>query len=95
MSMARFTVRVELHKAESDDYDALHDAMKEAGFKDTIQNDEGVSFQLPPAEYNYVGEATRQQVLNKAVAAAKTTGKKSSTLVTESAGRVWDSLSRA
>ena len=30
--MARYTVRVELHKADSDDYETLHECMEEEGF---------------------------------------------------------------
>jgi hypothetical protein len=34
--MENFTVRVELHDAESSDYDALHKAMQAQGFSKTI-----------------------------------------------------------
>jgi hypothetical protein len=95
MSMASFTVRVELHDGDSDDYDVLHGVLKTKGFTNTIVGDSGAKYRLPPAEYNYVGSVTRQDVAGMAKAAANVTGLKSAVLVTESAGRYWDGLKSA
>ncbi len=39
--MARYTVRVELHKADEDDYEDLHDYMQEEGFRRYITDSKG------------------------------------------------------
>lgn len=39
--MASFTVRVELHDADEDDYATLHDAMEARGFARTIKGPDG------------------------------------------------------
>jgi hypothetical protein len=93
--MAQFTVRVELHNADDDDYEALHSAMKSEGFSRFIKSDDGTKYHLPPAEYVRSGELTRKQVLDSAKSAAAETGRKSSILVTESVGRSWSGLTKA
>jgi photosystem II stability/assembly factor-like uncharacterized protein len=91
--MARFTVRVELHDATWDDYAKLHGQMTLRGFANFIlDTNAGTKWQLPPAEYNYEGALTRDQVLTAAEAACTTVGKRYSVLVTESAGRTWSNL---
>lgn len=92
--MAKFTVRVELHGAKSEDvYEVLHKAMEEQGFITYIvDSDTGVAYQLPRAEYNKIGDYTKKQIINYAHIAAKKTGLNYSILVTASAGRVWYNL---
>lgn len=90
--MTNFTVRVELHDADSDDYTDLHKKMEAKGFKRTILNGDGTKYQLPTAEYSYSGDMKRSEVLNKAFEVAKTVKKNPSVLVTESAGRTWRGL---
>jgi hypothetical protein len=64
----RFTVRVELHSGDEDDYENLHEKMKEGGFKKYLYySDTEESFALPTAEYRYHSDTeSNQQVLNKA-----------------------------
>ena len=93
--MASFTIRVELHDATRDDYTKLHEKMRSQGFSQTIKSDDGITYQLPPAEYDYTGYATRSQVLEKANAAAALTKPRYAVLVTESAGRTWYGLAKA
>lgn len=93
--MPRFTTRVELHRANNDDYEALHEAMEDEGFSRTISNSDGTAYHLPTAEYNRSADLTRDQILAAAERAAKKTGRKASILVTESAGRNWCGLDRA
>lgn len=93
--MAAFTTRVELHRAYEDDYEVLHAAMEERGFSRYITSDDGVTYHLPTAEYNYSGNKTRGQVLALAKAAAAETNKKYAVLVTESKGRTWYGLQKA
>ena len=71
--MAQFTVRVELHRANQDDYDALHSAMEEEGFSRQIKSDDGTRYHLPTAEYNRTSNKTRPEILDSAAAAASTT----------------------
>ena len=89
--MARFTVRVELHNASREHYEQLHKKMTAHGFSDVISVD-GRRYRLPPAEYNFVGSATRDQVLEKAKAAARSVVEKFAVFVTESNGRTWHGL---
>lgn len=90
--MTQFTVRVELHRANQDDYDALHAAMEGEGFSRQIKSSDGTRYHLPMAEYNRTSRKTRQEILDSAAAAADTTGKKYGIVVTESAGRSWRGL---
>jgi hypothetical protein len=87
--MASFTTRVELHDADWNDYTKLHGEMKNQGFSQTIRSDDGKVYELPPAEYNFVGEITRAQALDRAKAAAAKVKKTFGVVVTESAGRSW------
>ncbi|WP_025123842.1 MULTISPECIES: hypothetical protein [unclassified Serratia (in: enterobacteria)] len=90
--MTSFTVRVELHNADSEDYEDLHKKMKAIGFNRTIQSGDGIRYQLPDAEYDYSGNVSRSAVLDKAYDAAKSVKKNPAVLVTESAGRTWRGL---
>jgi hypothetical protein len=90
--LATFTTRVELHKAYEDDYEVLHAAMEQRGFSRQITSDDGVTYHLPTAEYNYSGSTTRSRVLELAKEAASETNKKHAVLVTESNGRSWSGL---
>ena len=90
--MAQFTVRVELHHADQDDYDVLHSAMEDEGFSREIASSEGTRYHLPTAEYNRSSSLTRQKILDSAESAASKTRKKFEILVTESAGRSWRGL---
>jgi hypothetical protein len=90
--LATFTTRVELHKAYEDDYEVLHAAMEQRGFSRQITSDDGVTYHLPTAEYNYSGSETRSRVLELAKEAASETNKKYAVLVTESKGRSWSGL---
>jgi hypothetical protein len=90
-----FTTRVELHHADNDDYETLHAAMEERGFSRFITSEDGITYHLPTAEYDYNGNETRAHVLGLAKAAANETGKKYAVLVTQSNGRSWHGLARA
>lgn len=91
--MAQFTVRVELHQAQWDDYETLHSAMERIGFSRLITADNGSTYQLPLAEYNATANLTSNQVLDIARAAANTTGRQNAVLVTEATRRTWIGLS--
>jgi hypothetical protein len=94
--MTSFTTRVTLHKVKEDSevYTELHDYMEQEGFKRTITSNNDVTYHLPHAEYDFVGNITRNEVLEKAKRAAGKTKKKYSVLVTEAAGRTWNGLDK-
>lgn len=85
----RYTVRIELHDADWDDYELLHKRMAAEGFKTQITFGE-TTYNLPPAEYTYSGEIEGPAVLKKCEAAATGTRKRFGILVTQSAQR-WQS----
>jgi hypothetical protein len=90
--MASFTVRVELHSANFDDYNVLHEAMESAGFSRQITSDDGITYHLPWAEYNMEGSLTPTQVRQAAHRAAQQTGRNFAVLVTEASRRAWSGL---
>lgn len=87
-----YTVRVELHDADDDDYEDLHGYMEKEGFVRYLSLEGGKKLQLPTAEYNAYSDKGKEGVLAKAKAAATKTGKKFMVLVTQSAGRTWENL---
>jgi hypothetical protein len=87
--MAEFTVRVELHGAEWEDYDALRVEMGAEGFSATVQGSGGMAYELPAGEYAVTADATRQQVLARVKRGADRSGFSYVVLVTESVGRAW------
>jgi hypothetical protein len=90
--MAQFTVRVELHQAQWQDYENLHARMEKQGFTRLIKSDDGKTYQLPWAEYNGSGNLSSSEVRDAARAAADATGKGNAVLVTESSSRAWVGL---
>ncbi|WP_445494034.1 type V toxin-antitoxin system endoribonuclease antitoxin GhoS [Photorhabdus sp. SF281] len=93
--MADFTVRIELHNADSDDYDLLHKKMEAKGFSKTIASNNGVAYKLPDAEYDYSSSTKKRgDVLDLAYGVAKSIKKNPSVLVTESKGRTWEGLKK-
>jgi hypothetical protein len=91
--VAQYTVRVELHKANSDDYENLHGYMEQEDFiRYVVNSNDGLKYRLPTAEYNISSTGGKGTVLKKAKQAASRTGKKYMVLVTESDGRTWFNL---
>jgi hypothetical protein len=91
--MAKFTVRVELHKSRSsEEYEELHTAMEKMGFSRTIQSDKGKEYYLPTAEYYCEGIFTIDEVRTTARSAANSTGKANVVFVTKGEERVWAGL---
>ena len=90
--MSQYITRVELHDAVGSDYDRLHHAMRKVSFSQAITASYGTIYELPPAEYNYIGQETRSQVHDKAQRAARTVKPTFAVLVTEAAGVTWSGL---
>ncbi|SES24182.1 hypothetical protein SAMN04487958_110107 [Vreelandella subterranea] len=93
--MASFTVRIVLKDGDWDDYEKLYARMEMKGFSKEIEGSSGQVYELPDAEYIFDGAATREDVFEKAKAAAGGVGPKYSILVTESKGRTWCGLEKA
>ena len=93
--MATFITRVELHSATYHDYANLHAYMAQQGFTTTIHADNGVAYQLPPAEYHLIGEFTPAQALEKAKLAAQRTQKTFGVIVASYTMATWHGLSTA
>lgn len=90
--MSQFTTRVELHEADSADYEELHEEMEKRGFTRTVTSSGRITYQLPTAEYDYQGSAGRSEVLRRAKAAAGAVKESYEVLVTKSGGRKWFGL---
>ncbi|OWO82435.1 DUF2622 domain-containing protein [Photorhabdus luminescens] len=91
--MANFTVRVELHNANSSDYENLHEKMESAGFERTITSESGKVYHLPDAEYSISSNKSIEEVRNLARDTAKKVKANPSILVTKSDGtRRWANL---
>ena len=93
--MTSYTIRVELHGADEEDYSNLHSAMEDEGFVRWIVGSDDAKSRLPTAEYNMADtDIDRSEVLRRARAAANSV-KPSPTpwiIVTQSAGRSWSGL---
>ena len=90
--MSSFTTRVELHYANDNDYDQLHQAMEREGFSRLIQGGDGRWYQLPTAEYNRETELAIETVRESAARAAASTGRNHSVLVSQATSRAWIGL---
>jgi len=93
--MAKFITRIELHNADSDDYEKLHEEMEIEGFTRTIQDGNTKKwYHLPDAIYRYDNSSIENTstVLDKARRAANKTNKENSILVTKSDGSKWYDL---
>ena len=92
--MSSFTTRMVIHEGTWNDYDNLHREMGARGFSRTIKSDTGKVYHLPDAEYDFSGNATREQVRALAEQAARAAAPRlaSAQLVTESIGRTWKGL---
>lgn len=93
--MAMFTIRVELHDATWQDYNDLAKRLAQHGIIDVITADNGKRYKLPPAEYNFVGNATVQQVHDAVVAVAGALGRRFGVVINEVTNRSWQGLSFA
>lgn len=68
--MALFLVRVELSRADGDEYDQLHEKMNGIGFKKTVLFDDGADYKLPTGTYMGEKAETAESVRAKVSALA-------------------------
>lgn len=93
--MSSFITRIELHSASYSDYENLHREMGKQGFSRTIKSDDGITWQLPTAEYEINSNQKCSDIRQKAAIAATATGKSFAVLVTEAREICWRGLARA
>ena len=87
--MANHIARVELHAARYEDYEELHDEMRQQGFSREIRCSDGKDYNLPTGTYVIRNtNLSTSEALSRAGTAAEQTGKKSSIIVAD-----WDSAS--
>jgi len=90
-----YLVRVELHGANRNDYDVLHEAMSRRGFQRTITSGVGSDYALPTAEYIVDTPQSGEEVRSVAAAAASVTGRKHGVLVVRYDHSWWTGLAFA
>jgi hypothetical protein len=80
--MAKFMTRIELHDADSNDYETLHLEMQKKGFDKTIKDNVNKEYHLPNGEYYFnkpiqvhLTKDDYEIVLEKAISAAEKTKK--------------------
>jgi hypothetical protein len=93
--MAKFLVRIELHGAMWEDYEALHVEMESRGFSREVTGGSGRSYQLPTAEYVIQTDEELEGVRTLAADAAQTTGRKFGVVVVEYSRSAWVGLAYA
>ena len=90
--MASFITRVELHGADSADYQALNTAMEASGFSRAIPNNDGSAVFLPTGQYFGNGELEAKDVSAMAQGAALKTKKGFAIFVSDLTTAAWFGL---
>lgn len=90
--MAKYLVRVELHRASWDDYETLHAEMEYRGFSREITGDNGRTYQLPTAEYVIDTDSGLEGVRSLAASAAQATGRQFGVIAAEYSRSAWVGL---
>jgi len=93
--MANYLVRVELHGATWDDYENLHAQMAFRGFSREILGDDGLTYQLPTAQYVIRTAAELEGVRAAAADAASAVGRRFGVIVAEYSQSGWVGLAYA
>lgn len=68
--MPRFFARVELFRADGDDYDALHERMSAIGFGRTVKFDDGGDYKLPIGTYTAFTQGSTSTIRERVSTAA-------------------------
>jgi hypothetical protein len=90
--MAQFLTRVELHMANAEDYQRLHEAMETRRFSRTIVDNKGVRYHLPTAEYYSFGEIDANSVADLAKGAVAAIGKTGAVITANFVDARWNGL---
>ncbi|HGJ5882367.1 hypothetical protein [Arsenophonus sp.] len=65
LTMAKYMVRVELHDADSKQYEILHERMESLGFYRTLMSDNNRLLKLPDATYQGDTSITAKDICNQ------------------------------
>ncbi|WP_312546483.1 hypothetical protein [Pantoea eucalypti] len=87
--MASFTVRVELRGADWEAYEKLHTKMLSAGYYREVTGYDGLSYQLPDAEYAAEKNITVEQVRDEVINIARSLNFDPGVLVSETVRWSW------
>jgi hypothetical protein len=87
--MAKFTTRIALRDATTEDYEKLDAAMLEEGFTKTLKSSDNGIFILPAGEYNMEVDADIKEIYLLAEKLANATGRKNWILTSETINRMW------
>jgi hypothetical protein len=90
--MSLFIIRVELHEANWQHYVEMAKDLASKGITDVITADNGNSYKMSPAEYNYIGTESLETVLEAVKTCAAKTGKRYAVFVTEAKQTKWIGL---
>jgi hypothetical protein len=91
--MSNYIARVELHSANSEDYEVLHAEMEKRGYARTVLGSDGFTYDLPTGTYVLRDtNITVDGALRRAVEAANATGNKNSTIVADWNVAAWQGL---
>jgi hypothetical protein len=87
--MTQYLARIELHAASYPNYEFLQVQMAQQGFVRTLVGENRTTYQLPTGTYVLNSNATLQDALNRAVAAANATLKSGAVMVVEWTTAMW------
>jgi hypothetical protein len=91
--MSNYIARVELHSADSEDYEVLHSEMEKRGYARTVLGSDGFTYELPTGTYVIRDTSvTVDGALRRAVEAANATGNKNCTIVADWKVAAWQGL---
>lgn len=87
--MAEFTVRVQLHHANAEQYETLHENMEAHGYSKFIIGSSGQKYDLPEAEYVATKSISVEDVRMQVSGIADAITNRAYVLVSESVSRAW------
>jgi len=91
--MANCVIRVELHNARSSElYSRLHQLLAKYGISDSIVSSNGKRYKLPPAEYYYSGDSSRDAVLTASKQCAASVDNSYAVMVSDTNSVTWEGL---
>ena len=94
IGMNRYMIRVLMNDAEWGHYNELAAALQAFGIVDVIEAEDGAWYELPPAEYTYVGAATPEQVRHTVASTVSLIRPGFQVVVSQCSRVVWQGLQR-
>ena len=90
-----FTIRIELHNANSTHYADLARKLAGVNITDVVRGDDGVNYKMPPGEYNYEPSADINNVRQTCAGIAASVVPSYAVYVTQGEVRAWIGLQAA